>query len=67
MTGAQLLIRCLEQEGVRDVFGVPGEETLGPRGRPASLSIRQGGPPFQTEHTPVRWNRLPAKWPTMIA
>ena len=28
MTGAQLLIRCLEQEGVRYVFGVPGEETL---------------------------------------
>jgi acetolactate synthase I/II/III large subunit len=28
VTGAQLLIRCLEQEGVRYVFGVPGEETL---------------------------------------
>ena len=28
MTGAQLLIRCLEQEGVRSVFDVPGEETL---------------------------------------
>ena len=28
MTGAQLLIRCLEHEGVRYVFGVPGEETL---------------------------------------
>ena len=28
MTGAQLLIRCLEREGVRYVFGVPGEETL---------------------------------------
>jgi acetolactate synthase I/II/III large subunit len=28
MTGAQLMIRCLEREGVRYVFGVPGEETL---------------------------------------
>lgn len=28
MTGAELLVRCLEQEGVRYVFGVPGEETL---------------------------------------
>jgi acetolactate synthase I/II/III large subunit len=28
VTGAQLLIRCLEREGVRYVFGVPGEETL---------------------------------------
>ena len=28
MTGAQLLVRCLEREGVRYVFGVPGEETL---------------------------------------
>src|SRR5713101_8066283 len=27
-TGAALLVRCLEQEGVRYVFGVPGEETL---------------------------------------
>ena len=28
MTGAELLVRCLEREGVRHVFGVPGEETL---------------------------------------
>jgi acetolactate synthase-1/2/3 large subunit len=28
VTGAQLLIRCLEREGVQYVFGVPGEETL---------------------------------------
>ena len=28
MTGAELVIRCLEQEGARYVFGVPGEETL---------------------------------------
>ncbi|MFW6199085.1 MAG: thiamine pyrophosphate-dependent enzyme, partial [Gemmatimonadota bacterium] len=27
MTVAELLVRCLEQEGVRYVFGVPGEET----------------------------------------
>src|SRR3989454_4407877 len=25
---AQLLVRCLENEGVRYVFGIPGEETL---------------------------------------
>ena len=29
MTGAELLVRCLENEGVSTVFGVPGEETLG--------------------------------------
>src|SRR2546426_3038566 len=27
-TGAEVLVRCLEREGVRYVFGVPGEETL---------------------------------------
>src|SRR5690554_3881358 len=27
-TGAQLLLRCLENEGVRHVFGIPGEENL---------------------------------------
>jgi acetolactate synthase-1/2/3 large subunit len=27
-SGAELLVRCLEREGVRYVFGVPGEETL---------------------------------------
>jgi len=29
VNGAQLLVRCLENEGVRYVFGMPGEETLG--------------------------------------
>ena len=28
MTGAELLVQCLEREGVRYVFGIPGEETL---------------------------------------
>jgi acetolactate synthase-1/2/3 large subunit len=28
MKGAELLVRCLDHEGVRFVFGVPGEETL---------------------------------------
>lgn len=28
MKAAELLVRCLENEGVRFVFGVPGEETL---------------------------------------
>ena len=28
MNVAQLLVRCLENEGVRHVFGIPGEETL---------------------------------------
>lgn len=28
MNAAQLLVRCLEQEGVRFIFGLPGEETL---------------------------------------
>ncbi|MFL5870037.1 MAG: thiamine pyrophosphate-binding protein, partial [Solirubrobacterales bacterium] len=27
-TVAELLVRCLEEEGVRHVFGIPGEETL---------------------------------------
>jgi acetolactate synthase-1/2/3 large subunit len=29
MNAASLLIRCLEEEGVRYIFGVPGEETMG--------------------------------------
>ncbi len=28
MTGAELLVRCLEREGVEYIFGIPGEETL---------------------------------------
>ena len=28
MNTAQLLIRCLEEEGVEYIFGIPGEETL---------------------------------------
>jgi len=28
MNAAALLVRCLEHEGVRFIFGVPGEETL---------------------------------------
>src|SRR5438093_13505563 len=28
MNAAQLLVRCLENEGVRHVFGIPREETL---------------------------------------
>jgi acetolactate synthase-1/2/3 large subunit len=28
MNAAQLLVRCLENEGVQLVFGLPGEETL---------------------------------------
>src|SRR3712207_1678047 len=27
-TAAQLFVRCLEEEGVKHVFGIPGEETL---------------------------------------
>lgn len=32
MKGAEPFVRCLGEEGVRHVFGVPGEETLDPRG-----------------------------------
>ena len=28
MNAAQVLVRCLENEGVEYVFGIPGEETL---------------------------------------
>ena len=27
-TAAEVFVRCLENEGVRHVFGIPGEETL---------------------------------------
>ena len=40
MTGAELLVRCLEREGVRYVFGVPGEETLDVNDALARSSIR---------------------------
>src|SRR5947199_7714244 len=39
-TGAALLVRCLEREGVRYVFGVPGEETLDVNEALAHSSIR---------------------------
>jgi acetolactate synthase-1/2/3 large subunit len=28
MKGAELLVRCLENEGVKHVFGIPGEENI---------------------------------------
>lgn len=28
MTGGELLVQCLEQEGVDYIFGVPGEENI---------------------------------------
>src|SRR5437867_4848504 len=28
MTGAELLVRCLENEGLKHMFGVPGEENI---------------------------------------
>jgi hypothetical protein len=28
MTGAELMVRCLENDGVQYIFGIPGEETL---------------------------------------
>lgn len=28
MTGAELFVRCLENEGVRHIFGIPGEENI---------------------------------------
>ena len=40
VTGAELLVRCLEREGVRYVFGVPGEETLDVNDALARSSVR---------------------------
>ena len=40
MNGAELLVRCLEREGVRYVFGVPGEETLDVNDALARSSVR---------------------------
>jgi acetolactate synthase I/II/III large subunit len=39
-SGAELLVRCLEREGVRYVFGVPGEETLDVNDALARSSVR---------------------------
>ena len=33
MTGAEILVRCLENEGLEHMFGVPGEENIAARGR----------------------------------
>jgi acetolactate synthase I/II/III large subunit len=40
MTIAELLIRCLEHEEVRFIFGVPGEETLDITGALLDSSIQ---------------------------
>lgn len=39
---AELVVACLEAEGVRAVFGIPGEQALTGRRRPAQVdsSIR---------------------------
>ena len=39
-SGAELLVRCLEREGVEHVFGVPGEETLDLNNALADSNIR---------------------------
>jgi acetolactate synthase-1/2/3 large subunit len=39
-TAAELLVRCLESEGVEYVFGIPGEETLDLNAALADSSIR---------------------------
>jgi acetolactate synthase I/II/III large subunit len=39
-SGAELLVRCLEREGVRYVFGIPGEETLDVNDALARSSVR---------------------------
>jgi|GEM_PF-6762827 hypothetical protein len=36
MTGAELLVRCLANEGLQHMFGVPGEETS-PYWRPSLI------------------------------
>ena len=33
MNTAELLVKCLENEGVKVVFGIPGEENLAVMGR----------------------------------
>ncbi|MQA75918.1 MAG: acetolactate synthase large subunit [Solirubrobacterales bacterium] len=40
MTAAELLVRCLESEGVEYVFGIPGEETLDLSAALADSAIR---------------------------
>jgi acetolactate synthase I/II/III large subunit len=39
-TAAELLVRCLESEGVQHVFGIPGEETLDLNAALADSSVR---------------------------
>ena len=40
MNTAELLVRCLENEGVKVVFGIPGEENLAMMNALARSSIR---------------------------
>src|SRR5258708_39892565 len=46
MTGAELLVRCLENEGLEHMFGVPGEENIAVLEAVLDSKIRF----FQTRH-----------------
>ena len=52
MKASDLLIRCLENEGVRYVFGVPGEENLdvmdAPYDSPIRFVVTKGPPSWPT-------------------
>src|SRR3954468_11315261 len=58
MKAAELFVRCLEAEGVRYVFGIPGEETL-------ALNDALDG--SQLEFAPVRHAQGGAYMPDMYA
>jgi hypothetical protein len=69
-TAAELVVECLESEGVEHVFGIPGEETLDLNAAladssigPGSASARSGpGPPTWSPRSPTPSSIGPPSW-----
>ena len=68
LRSAKLLVKCLENEGVEYIFGIPGEENIGVMDALLDSNIRfiitrhEQGAAFMAEiWTGLRWSRLQAK------
>ncbi len=56
MKAAELMVRCLENEGVRYIFGVPGEEVMD------ILDVLSDSPITFISTHPRAWGDQPHDW-----
>ncbi len=57
MTAAQLLVKCLENEGVEYIFGIPGEE---------NIDIMDALSTARSSSSPRATSKAPRSWPTSM-